>query len=158
MALKDPKKAKHRKTQAQRRLEDRGEDLVCELLDELMPTPGSASELLTDNCCLLRLTKENNSKTLYTTRPGNSKSCSFSSWHFRKRSWYDFYMAVGQNQWYQFGVGEFTTHFRIPILVVGLGCSLVGLVVFWRGGPSTHKTSGIEFPEQPIQTNQLRVA
>ena len=22
------------------------------------------------------------------------------------------YMAVGQNQWYHFGVGEFTTHFR----------------------------------------------
>ena len=23
------------------------------------------------------------------------------------------YLAVGQNQWYHFGVGEFTTHFRL---------------------------------------------
>ena len=30
------------------------------------------------------------------------------------------HVAVGQNQWYHFGVGEFTTHFRLPILVVGL--------------------------------------
>ena len=29
-------------------------------------------------------------------------------------------MAVGQNQWYRFGVGEFTTHFRLPISVVRL--------------------------------------
>ena len=32
----------------------------------------------------------------------------------------DAQMAVGQNQWHHSGVGEFTTHFRLPILVVGL--------------------------------------
>ena len=35
------------------------------------------------------------------------------------------HMAVGHNQWYHFAVGELTTHFRLPILVVGQwGCSL----------------------------------
>ena len=29
-------------------------------------------------------------------------------------------MAVAHNQWYHVGVGEFTTHSRLPILVVGL--------------------------------------
>ena len=31
-----------------------------------------------------------------------------------------------ETHWYHFGVGEFTTHFRLPFLAVGLGCS-VGL-------------------------------
>ena len=31
------------------------------------------------------------------------------------------HMAVGENQWYDFGVGEFTTY---VIFVVGWGCSL----------------------------------
>ena len=31
-------------------------------------------------------------------------------------------MAVGQNQWFHVGVGEFTTHFRFPILVVMVPC------------------------------------
>ena len=30
---------------------------------------------------------------------------------------------MGQNQWYHFGVGEFTAHLE-PMEVVGMGCSL----------------------------------
>ena len=40
-------------------------------------------------------------------------------------------MAVGQNHWYHFRAGEFTTHVRLPILVVGLGpLHWYGILVF----------------------------
>ena len=40
-----------------------------------------------------------------------------------------------------FGVGEFTAHFRLPILVVGLGCSQGVRPLTWQltGGPFKRK-------------------
>ena len=40
-------------------------------------------------------------------------------------------MAMLPNQWYRFGIGEFTTHVRLPILVVGLNRMFTGGSLIW---------------------------
>ena len=42
-----------------------------------------------------------------------------------------------------FGIGEFTTHFRLPILVVGLGCSLGGTIWLLTHGQLVAEASRI---------------
>ena len=60
-------------------------------------------------------------------------------------------MAVGQNQWYHFGVGEFTSLYSI--LVVGLGCSLGGSRDFdpWPGEQTQKRPPQVTPEEEDLQ-------
>ena len=84
------------------------------------------------------------------------------------------HMAMVQNQWYHFGIGECTAHSRLPILVIGLGPvhwgltdlgfapwpspfghSIAGRAAGWLGAEEAHCRLAARRPPSPGPTAWL---